>query len=138
MQRFDNLTALLRDAGIAPSVPRIRILEYLSQCCMHPTAEEVYQCVKAKDGSISKATVYNTLNVFAEKGMVRVLMMENNEHRYDIHTSEHGHFVCSACGSVLDFDADMSGIQPAGLCGCRIDKKDLYYRGVCQKCMQEK
>ena len=138
MQLFEHLTTLLTNNHIKPSIPRIRILECLTHCGGHPTADEVYREIQSNQQRISKATVYNTLALFAEKGLVRVLTMENNEHRYDLKTSSHGHFICTSCGAISDFAIDIEGLQIQGIGGCRIDQKDIYFKGVCNKCLSLK
>lgn len=136
MQLFDMMTELLEKHEIKPSVPRIRVLEYLSQSCAHPSAEEVYKGIKAKDLRISRATVYNTLNAFADKGLIRALVFEDGEHRYDFKRGNHGHFICTSCGEISDFAAELDSIPTMGPQGYRIDQKDLYFKGVCKKCLE--
>lgn len=141
MDTYNSITHSLAQAGIVPSVQRIEILEYLSACGFHPTAEQIYGALKERNAHISKATVYNTLHLFAQKGLVRVLAMEDNENRFDIKTRDHGHFICETCGGIADFALDFSrALDPMEdvLKGCKISQKDVYVKGVCAACLKKK
>ena len=138
MISFDRITKQMTTAGIVPSVQRIKIMEYLLTCRCHPTADQIYCDLNANDPVISKATVYNTLKLFAQKGLVRVLTMEDNENRFDIVTHDHGHFICEKCGAIFDFEIDTDKtVQAAssGLKEYRIHQKDIYFKGICPKCL---
>ena len=66
MVSFDKLTNLLKGADITPSVQRIKVLEYLFNCKIHPTADRIYKALKDQSAGISLATVYNTLKLFED------------------------------------------------------------------------
>lgn len=137
MVSFDLISQQMVCAGISTSVPRIKIMEYLIEYQGHPTAEQIYQGLKQKGLSISKATVYNTLKLFEEKGIVRVLTMEENENRFDVMTHDHGHFICEQCGTIFDFEIDTDkfcSMASDMLQNCSVKQKDVYFRGVCSQC----
>ena len=138
MQRFDTLSEKLTDRNIKPSIQRLKILEYLLGCKAHPTVEQIYNELKTKVHSLSKATIYNTLTLFAEKGLVRVLTLENTENRYDILTHDHGHFVCETCGAITDIEVSMDRLQANQLDACQINQIDVFYRGICKRCLDKK
>jgi len=138
MISFDHVAKQIAAAGIVPSVQRIKIMEYLCEHKGHPTADQIYRHLKQKGLKISKATVYNTLNLMAEKGLARVLTMDDNENRFDVITYEHGHFICEKCGTIFDFDVDIDKAVPSksnGLEGCEVKQRDVYYKGICSKCL---
>jgi Fur family peroxide stress response transcriptional regulator len=135
MKLFNNLSGELAESGIKPSIQRVKILEYLIKERNHPTAEELFHDLEKDVNSLSKATVYNTLALFAKKGLVRVLTFENNENRYDVDTLDHGHFFCESCGAVADFKIDISDFKADALEKCKITQKDVYFRGVCAACL---
>ena len=89
-----NLVAKLKEYGIKPSIQRIEILEYLMDNRIHPNVEAIYSELVDKMPTLSKATVYNTLDLFAKNGLTNRLFIEPNEVRYDIRTDIHGHFKC--------------------------------------------
>ncbi len=125
---------VLQDKDIRPSMQRVLILEHLLMNRMHPTAEEIYMGLHERDRSISKATVYNTLALFEDRGLVRVLTMGDDERRYDIGTNDHGHFICDNCGQIQDFCIDMDSCITDLPQGNKIRQRDVYYRGLCQTC----
>ena len=138
MKHFDDLSEMLINKDIKPSIQRIKILEYMQGCHKHPTVEQIYNELKTKVHSLSKATIYNTLTLFVEKGLVRILTLENSENRFDILTGDHGHFVCESCGSITDFEIKMDHIHVEQLKACRIRQKDVFYKGICQSCLNNK
>ena len=141
MNSFDQISKQMTQAGITPSIQRIKIMEYLLECQCHPTVERIYKALGKKCLNISKATVYNTLKLFAQKGLVRVLTMEDNENHYDVLMHEHGHFICEECGTVFDFDIDADKVfktDSEQLKGCTINQKDIYFKGVCNRCLYKK
>ena len=138
---FDKISRTIAQAGITPSVQRIKILEYLHECQCHPTADKIFSELKNRSLGISKATVYNTLNLFAKKGLVRVLITQDNENRFDILTHDHGHFVCDECGKIFDFDIDIDKtvkVLSGSLDDYWVNQKDIYFKGVCKKCIVKK
>ena len=138
MKQFDHLTEVLWEKDIKPSIQRIKILEYLQSCHEHPTTEQIYLALKDIVHSLSKATVYNTLAVFAEKGLVKVLTLENTENRYDIITANHGHFLCESCGSISDFAINIESFKTNTLDDYRINQKDVFFKGACPECLSNK
>lgn len=88
--------------SIRPSVQRTAIMEYLMNHKTHPTVEEIYLALNPSIPTLSKTTVYNTLNLFSEKGAVQVLTIDDKNARYDADVSRHGHFYCRSCGKVHD------------------------------------
>lgn len=82
--------------------------------------------------------MYNTLALFAEKELLKVLTVENGEKRYDISTADHGHFICHSCGKIYDFEIDARRLAEAGLDGFCITDRDVYFRGICPSCLSNK
>ena len=123
---------MLTQHDVRPSAQRIYIMARLFETRDHPTAEVVYQSVMEKLATLSRTTVYNTMEALAETGVVRVLTIDDNEMRYDIDTSEHGHFRCTACKRVYDFN--VGNLQSDGLDGFEIQRRDVFFHGVCDAC----
>ena len=138
MVSFDKLTNLLKGADITPSVQRIKVLEYLFNCKIHPTADRIYKALKDQSAGISLATVYNTLKLFEEKKLIRVLALEGMETCYDIMLHDHGHFICTKCGSITNFDIRDEctiKIENDSLSDYKINQRDVYFKGICPKCL---
>jgi len=88
--------------------------------------------------SLSKTTVYNTLNSFVEAHLVRVITIEDNETRYDIVMENHGHFKCESCGGIYNFSVNIDSLEYDELNDFVISKRDVYFKGVCSKCLLNK
>ncbi len=135
-----NLSDKLKKENIRLSHQRLKVLEYLVNNRCHPTADQIYQGLLKDVPSLSKTTIYNTLNSLVESGIVRVITIEGNEIRYDIETEDHGHFKCSSCGKIFDFDLDfeklsLDSLVTDSLKGFMIADKDVYVKGLCPDCL---
>lgn len=137
-QRMSNIAEELIKNNIKPSVHRMRVLEYLVDKKNHPTVDEIYTSLKHDCPTLSKATVYNTLNLLVEVGLVKALTIEDKEVRYDYTKENHGHFKCQSCGTVCDFEANIDQLCFKGLENCIISNKDVYFKGICSKCLLNK
>ncbi len=132
---IDNLAGYLLKHKVKPSYARIKVMEYLTEKKSHPTVDEIYHELIKEIPTLSKTTVYNTLNTFIESGLVRLVTIEDNEARYDMDVSDHGHFKCESCGRIFDFKVDMESFDVKGLELFSVDEKNVYYKGTCSKCL---
>ena len=133
-----ELKMQLQNVGIRPSVQRLAIYEYVKNSCEHPTAEAVYEALRDELGSLSLTTVYNTLKLYVDAGLVMMLHIDDNFQRFDGDTSVHAHFRCSLCGSIHDLS--VKGDYHTWLCGVEnlaVTDAQLYLKGVCSKCSQQ-
>lgn len=97
-----RLPALLAEHGIQPTAQRVRVAELLFARAQHLTAEQVIQAL-GKDGRhVSKATVYNTLNLFAQKGLLKALTLDRERGLFDSNTEPHHHFHVEGTGELID------------------------------------
>lgn len=132
---FGNLLNELKKKKIRLSHQRLKVLEYLVNNQCHPTVDQIYNGIHEQVPTLSKTTVYNTLNSLTEAGLVRVINIENNETRYDINTQNHGHFKCEVCKEIYDFNIDMDTFNSCNLKDFKINDKNVYFKGVCSKCL---
>jgi Fur family transcriptional regulator, iron response regulator len=109
----ERVAQLLRSHGISPTHQRIEIGFALFDNPQHPSADEILAMVNAHNTETSKATVYNTLKLFVEKGMVRELIVDPSKVFYDPNTSAHHHFYDVATGELTDIPAE--GVRVEGL-----------------------
>jgi len=135
---FENLKKELKEKNINLSYQRLKVLEYLNNNRCHPTVDKIYTDLHKELSTLSKTTVYNTLRVLAESGMVRVITIEDNETRYDINVENHGHFKCDSCGEIYDFSVDIDSLIYEGLDGFMINSKNVYFNGICPNCLSNK
>ncbi len=134
---IDNISEFLLSKHIKPSYARIRILEYLVVKDSHPTVEEIYSALVGEIPTLSKTTVYNTLKLFMEADIARIITIEENEARYDADIDSHGHFKCNECGRIYDFHIDMQK-EIEELKAFKISEKSVYYKGICHECLSNK
>ncbi len=132
---FEKTKQQLKKKKISLSHQRLKVLEYLTQNRCHPTVEQIFTELQKDIPTLSKTTVYNTLRVLAEAGLVRVITIEDNEVRFDINTNDHGHFKCEACGAICDFSIDTDLLVSEDLENFRINDKNVYFKGICPGCL---
>jgi Fur family iron response transcriptional regulator len=98
-----NYTALLKSHGVYPTSQRLAIAEVVFERFQHITADEIYDRVKVV-ANVSRATVYNTMGLFSEQGLVREIKADSSKTFYDSNTSRHHHFFNLDTGELSDFD----------------------------------
>jgi len=135
--QIENIGDFLKTNNIKPSYQRIKIYEYLMGTTAHPTVDTIYRALLPEIPTLSKTTVYNTLNLFVDNNIALLITIEENEARYDADTSVHGHFKCDNCGDVLDFRTDLTDLMITQLEGCAVTEKHIYFRGTCSVCNQK-
>lgn len=101
-----EVAELLRHHGIHPTAQRVTIARLLFVQCTHLSAEEVYRLVNADNRHVSKATVYNTLGLLADKGVIREVIADPSRIFYDPNTQPHHHFFDVDSGELTDISAD--------------------------------
>ena len=132
---FKDLSTELITKNIRPSFQRLKVLEYLINNPCHPTVDQIYKDLQSEIPTLSKTTIYNTLDLFQKADLVQVLTIEDNETRYDIITKTHGHFKCEKCGAISNFAVDIDSLIPEELTGFKVMNKNVYFKGVCPKCL---
>ncbi len=98
--------ALLTEHGVQPTAQRLRIAELLFACDQHLTAEQVIQALGHDGTQVSKATVYNTLNLFAGKGLLKSLCVNPDRGQFDSNVEPHHHFHVEGTGELIDVPPD--------------------------------
>jgi Fe2+ or Zn2+ uptake regulation protein len=100
------LTRTLSDRGIQASPQRLAVAAYVLAARDHPSADRVFEVVRARTPRISRATVYNTLNLLVREGLVRQLVMAEGRVVFDPLVEPHHHFVDDATGEIHDLPWD--------------------------------
>lgn len=101
----DSMPDLLRQHGINPTHQRIEIAYAMFAMQEHLSADQILAIVNTKHSETSKATVYNTLNLFVEKKLIREVIVDPSKVFYDPNTYEHHHFYDVVSGRLTDIDA---------------------------------
>jgi len=116
----DNMASLLRSHGINPTHQRIEIAHALFSRQVHLSADQVMAIVNTRHSETSKATVYNTLKLFLDKGLIREVIVDPSKVFYDPNILPHHHLYEIDTGELTDIDAahvQISGLPdlPAGM-----------------------
>ena len=121
--------------SIRPSVQRTAIMYYLMKHRTHPTIEEIYNALSPNMPTLSKTTVYNTLNIFIDRGAAQQLVIDERNARYDVDTSSHAHFICKSCGEVQDiFNLKPQLFEIPKNTEFNIQSVEISYSGICNTC----
>jgi Fe2+ or Zn2+ uptake regulation protein len=120
----------LREAGIQPSAQRLALAEYVLSTEAHPSADQVWTEVRARVPMISRATVYNTLNLFVRKGLLRELQLAEGRVVFDPNMGPHHHFIDEATGRIHDVPWDALEVRRVeALRGLEVREYQVVLRG---------
>jgi Fe2+ or Zn2+ uptake regulation protein len=97
-----NAIETLTQHGIHPSAHRVAVAQYVLTTHDHPSADRVLDRVRDRFPMISRATVYNTLNLFVEKGLLRVLHLAEDSVVFDPKLERHHHLIDDETGQIHD------------------------------------
>lgn len=136
--KLESFKKRMQASKIKPTYIRLRILDYLERNKVHPTAEAIYKALEKEIPTISRTSVYNTLNVFYEKGLVNPLFITGLEARFDSNISSHHHFLCEKCSQIIDLDIECSYFKKGNVKGHRITELHGYFKGICRECLKKK
>lgn len=116
---------------------RLAIYNILKNSCDHLNAETIYRLLNKEYPSISLATVYKSLELFSELGLIQVINIGENSFRYDFNPSSHPHLVCTICSAVVDLDEDLFPKLDKlieNTTNYTITKQQLCFYGICPNC----
>ena len=135
---METVTQHLKSHGIRPSVQRVAIMKYLMEHHTHPTAETIYVDLRETVPTLSRTTVYNTLQLLASCHAINILSIDKRNMHYDGRTEPHAHFLCQCCGKIVDVEVDAhlhehlySSEQ------FKVEQVELNYTGVCHECARK-
>lgn len=101
----------LRASGIQPSAQRVAVGAYVLATEDHPSADQVFRRVKKGFPLVSRATVYNTLNLFVNKGLLRAVVLAPGKVVFDPKTEAHHHFIDEQTGEIVDVPWDAVAVS---------------------------
>jgi Fe2+ or Zn2+ uptake regulation protein len=130
-----ELRRVLTGKGIKPTCQRMASLESVSADAGHPTIRALHERLVRRIPTLSKTTLYSTLELFARKGLVAPLLIDPSEARFDGVVAPHHHFCCTACGRILDIELSCPNSRRGEIHGHRIDEVHGYFKGVCADCL---
>lgn len=129
----------LKGRGVRFTPQRQAILEFLLETKSHPTAEEIFQHVRAKFPGVSLGTIYNTLNMLKEHGHILELSYGDMSSRFDGNPHNHYHVVCLQCGKVFDYHHPLLDLEQEATkeSGFLITGHRLEFYGICPDCQNK-
>ncbi len=131
-----DIIDMLNQADIRPSYQRVSILAVLRSTKSHPTVDMLHGMLKESGYiGISKATLYNTLKLFAEKGIISLVDTSSAEAHYDANTMFHPHFVCECCGKIIDCEGELPVVTIDD--GCTVNRFTMNISGLCSECSKK-
>ncbi len=132
-----SVTNMLRDKGFKVTPQRLAIYSVLASTKAHPSAEMIFNDLQALYPTMSLATVYKTIDILREIGLVQILNAGEDCFRYDANTDNHPHIRCMVCGRV----DDMEGIDASNFIDSvsqttsyEVTGQQFYFYGVCPVC----
>lgn len=129
-----NVRTILEENGIKPSLHRMKILDYLLENLNHPTVDMIFKDISDDIPTLSKTTIYNTLQIFLEKGVVQAITIEENEVKFDPTITPHAHLKCNQCENLFDIELDNTVFELAEIDSHQIESCQIYFMGTCKFC----
>jgi Fe2+ or Zn2+ uptake regulation protein len=102
----------------------------------HPTADWIFEKVRATVPKISLGTVYRNLSVLKDEGLIREIYGNDRRAHYDAITAPHAHFICSQCAGIWDVHSEVKidWRSLKELVGCDVAEQRIEFEGVCAAC----
>lgn len=132
---MDKYVTFLKSHGMKVTPQRLEIMRYLDRHRTHPTADEIFRALRKDNPSLSKTTIYNTLETLRERGLIQAVGISETEMRYDFRREMHHHFLCTSCGSIFDIDVKCQFLEKTLEGEHRVDEVHGYFKGVCKSCL---
>ena len=134
---MDDYKKILIQKGIKPTFQRIKILEYLDKNRCHATIDMIYEALYNNVPTLSKTTVYSTLDLFDKHSIVGAITITGSEVRYEYNIGPHHHFFCKRCGKHIDLDMKCPYLTKMKTGEHKIEEIHGYFKGICKQCLEE-
>lgn len=139
-QRLARFLAIAKEQNLKLTHQRLEIFQALAGHEDHPGAEEIHRQLVKRQPTLSLDTVYRTLGLLRDIGIISTLNPHTNVVRYDANYTQHHHFICERCGAVQDYEniaynaipmpEDLSAMGEARTLRVEI-------RGLCRQCLKQ-
>lgn len=133
---LNYIKEVLLSQDVKPSLHRIRVLKYIIDHKNHPSVDVIYKSLVNDIPTLSKTTVYNTLKLLADKGIVSILHLNENELRYDYVIHPHAHLHCIKCHKIFDVEFSEACFSHKKINGHEILEAQVNLKGICKDCQQ--
>ncbi|MFT8592916.1 MAG: Fur family transcriptional regulator [Bifidobacterium sp.] len=133
-----NLDEVLHEKGLRITPQRKLIFRIITATAQHVSAQQIQQELEDVFPGISLPTVYSTLELFTQLGVIHKMAINDGEMLYDTGWSHpHAHMKCNRCGRIFDLDippVTQQDIRSAASEGFSVDSGDLLLHGLCREC----
>jgi Fur family peroxide stress response transcriptional regulator len=139
-RRVEHFKEAARKAGVKLTHQRLEIFREVASSVEHPSAEVVLKALKPRMPTLSLDTVYRTLWLLSDLGLISTLGPRREVARFDANLTQHHHYVCARCGLTRDFESEeLNALNiPESVAEFgSIDTTRVEVRGVCARCAQE-
>lgn len=139
-RRLVRFKSIAKRAGIKLTHQRLEIFRAVASSVEHPSAEAVYRTVRATMPTVSLDTVYRTLWLLSDLGLVKTLGPRQDSVRFDANLVHHHHYRCVRCGLIRDFEnTDLNALQIPDAVNRfgQVVSAHVEVQGVCTKCLGE-
>lgn len=140
-QRINYFKEGLKRAGVKLTHQRLMIFQEVARSEDHPDAETIFKCVRETTPTVSLDTVYRTLWLLVDLGLIATLGPPRGRTQFDANLSAHHHFVCTKCGLTRDFyfeNFDRLRIPDAVNNLGSVEKTQVEVQGICRECSKKK
>ena len=134
-----NFTQVFKEKKLKLTPQRIAVYNYLKSTREHPSAETIHKALKEDYPTMSLATVYKTLKVLVEVGLVQEINVGEGNFRYDGITTAHPHIHCINCSKVDDLEGinfDDLNLKVKSNTDYEILSNKIYFYGLCSECKE--
>jgi len=131
----------LKRSGVKATHQRLEIFREVIGSDEHPGVETVYRGVRRRIPSVSLDTVYRTLWLLLQRGLIDTLGPSHNRVRFDGNVRPHHHFICRRCGRVFDFTSrafDELAVPSEVKAWGSVERAHVELKGVCGRCREKK
>lgn len=140
-ERLENFRRVLKGAGVKVTQQRLEIYREAARSAEHPDAERVLRGVRHRMPTISLDTVYRTLWLFLDLGLITTVGPPRARTRFDAEMAAHHHFICMTCGDVRDFRSpEFDRLKPPDVVKefGRGILAQVQVKGTCARCCRRK
>lgn len=139
----ETLTRYLKQKNLRPTRERFVLLGEVLQMSGHFDADDLFAGLSAKGAKVSRATVYNTLDLLVECGLISRYRFGENHSRYEkaFGRPRHDHLICLECGDIIEFVSEKLEKLQREVCEAnafRLQNSTLQIFGICSKCQARK
>lgn len=140
MWTVDDGITILRKNGAKITAQRIAILRNLEGRKDHPSADMVYKELEPDYPTMSVATIYSTAQLLADAGLIKIISIDDRRVYLDPDTRMHGHFQCTQCKRIIDFNVSEKKLlhsvaSPEEI--AHIDSTEVFFYGICNNCVEK-